>query len=165
MATVHCFTDRLIPHRCSSTAMENTASLMSRRALPSISGERKLMSMRKTPTSSYVIRPIIPMRRICSSHECTIPDMLPHTIIGWKEHPVGCRKAAIFPTTVAVRWSPYICPHSCRTSSSSSPISVTSCTGVTLCGTSLDGRTTSKDMVSWSMATGSQVFPSSMTCV
>ena len=55
------------------------------------------------------------------------------------------------------------CRLSGRTSNSSSPISATSCTGATSCGTSQDVRMISRDTTSASMATGSRASIGSTT--
>ena len=164
MATVRCSTDKPIPHKCSSTAMVNTVSHVLMKELRFISVRRKQRQTRRTHTSSFVVRPTMYMPRICSSPECTIPVMRPLTTTGWKALPVGFLKDMMSLTTVVESRFLSTCPRSCRTSSSSFPISVTSCIGVTSCGTSPEDRMTFKDMVNWNMVTGLQVFRSLTIC-
>ena len=160
MANARCSTDKPIPHRLCSTVTVNSASHASTMVLPSISARRKPRKTRRTPTSLSVIRPIMSMLRICSSPECTIPVMRTPTTTGWKVLRAGYPKVMMNPTTVVGNRYSYTCPHSCRTSSSSSPTSVTSCTGDISCGTSPADRMIYRDMESWNTVTGLQVFPS-----
>ena len=136
MANARCSTDKPIPHRLCSTATVNSASHASAVSAPIYQRKEKATEdERRTPTSSSATRPIMSMLRIYF-----LPQMYDsgHAAANsnWMEGAPGwLPKVMMNPTTVVGNRYSYTCPHGCRTSSSSSPTSVTSCTGGTSCGT------------------------------
>ena len=83
MATVPSSTALPIPHRWLSQWRAITASPSCRRASLYGSARRRLLLMRKTPTSWFARRMNTNMPRTCYSHVCMMLHMLHHTSRGW----------------------------------------------------------------------------------
>ena len=83
MAIAPCSTDKPTPRRWLLSRMVTTASQSCRRVSPSISVRRKLLPMRRIPTSLSAQRMSTNTPRTCCSHVCTMQAMLLPTSRGW----------------------------------------------------------------------------------